>query len=74
MLPGVECGGRYTFTRAKRGDRQAAGTLALVMLPPGAFAIEVSGACHELAPELEKGDQLGRILDVARLDVACAYT
>ena len=42
------------------------------MLPPGAFAIEVSGAYHELAHGLEKGDQLDRLPDVARLDVACA--
>ena len=73
MLPDVECRSGYTFTRTKRGDRQAAGTLALVLLPPGTFAIQVSGACHELAPGLEKGYQLGRLPDVTRLDVACAY-
>ncbi len=61
MLPGVECRGRDTFTRAERGDRQPTGLLTLMALPPGVGAIEIHDACHELAPELEKGDQLGRL-------------
>ena len=72
-LPGVERGGGDTFTRAEVGDRQAAGGLSSEALPPGAFEIEVFGACHELAPGLEKGDQPSRIAAVARLDLPCAY-
>ena len=45
----------------------------MMALPPGVGAIEIHDACHELAPELEKRDQLGSLPDVARLDVACAY-
>jgi hypothetical protein len=42
-------------------------------LAPSAGAIEIHDACHELAPELEKGDQLGRLPEVARVDVLRAY-
>ncbi len=36
-------------------------------------ATEIHDACHELASELEKGDQLGSLPDVARLELPCAY-
>ena len=45
----------------------------MMALAPGVGAIEIHDACHELAPELEKRDQLGSLPNVARLNVACAY-
>jgi hypothetical protein len=42
-------------------------------VPPDAVEVGVFGACHELAPGLEKGDQPRRIPAVARLELPCAY-
>ena len=58
--------------RAERGDRQAAGGLPPQTEPPGVFATEVLGTCHELTPGLEERNHPSRVAAVARLVLPCA--
>src|SRR5262245_26115675 len=68
-FPGAERGTGDSLTRAELGNRQTTGELSPEALPPGVCEIEVFGACHELAPGLEKGEQPSRIAAMARLDL-----
>src|SRR5262249_27005509 len=72
-FPGAERGTGDPLTRAELRDRQTTGELSPEALPPGRCKVEVFGACHELAPGLEKRDQPSSIAAVARLDLPCAY-
>ena len=58
--------------RAERGDRQAAGGLPPQTEPPGVFATEVLGTCHELTPGWEERNQPSRVAALARLVLPCA--
>jgi hypothetical protein len=57
---------------AEHGNRQAAGGLPPQTEPPGVFATEVLGTCHELTPGLEARNQPSRVAAVARLVLPCA--
>src|SRR5208282_1476053 len=72
-FPGLERGAGNAFTCTEGGDGLATGGMPLEALSPGAFQVEVFGACHELAPGLVEGKQPRRIADVARLVLPCAY-